>query len=165
MADEAHEQEAAGDAQQPQEPAGEPVGGTGGTEATEGGTGAQEGALSPNREAAKRRRQLREVEAERDALRERLDSYDRAEVERLAADHLADPGDLWLSTSIADLRSDDGALDTEKVAAELARVTAERPHWRKQPPRPEVHQGAGRGALEPDHAASFGERLRRAGGG
>ena len=162
MAEEAHEQEAAGNAQEPQQPAGEPVGGTGGTEATEGGTGAQEGALSPNREAAKRRRQLREVEAERDTLRSRLDSYDRAEVERLAADHLADPGDLWLSTSIADLRSDDGALDAEKVTAELDKITTERPHWRKQSPRPEVHQGARR---EVPEAPSFGQTVKRALGG
>jgi len=126
MAEEAHEQEAAGTAQEPREPAGAPVGGTGGTEATEGGT-AQEGALSPNREAAKRRRQLREVEAERDTLRSRLDSYDRAEVERLAADRLADPGDLWLSTSIEALRGDDGALDAEKVTAELDKITTDAP--------------------------------------
>src|SRR4051794_35197589 len=36
-------------------------------------------------EAASRRRQLREAEAERDALRERVDQHDREAVERIAS--------------------------------------------------------------------------------
>ena len=41
------------------------------------------------------RRQLRQVEAERDALRERVDAHDREAVERIAVATLSDPSDLW----------------------------------------------------------------------
>ena len=57
-------------------------------------------------------------------MRERLDRVDRTEVERLAGEHLADPADLWLSTSLDALRGEDGEIDATKVEAELTRVTA-----------------------------------------
>ena len=45
-------------------------------------------------EVAKWRTRLREVEQERDQLRERIDGMHRAQVESIAAAHLAVPADL-----------------------------------------------------------------------
>ncbi|MEU7764355.1 hypothetical protein AB0B25_04450 [Nocardia sp. NPDC049190] len=86
-----------------------------------------------NREAAKYRRQLRDTEAERDSLRERVTTYERAEVERLVADHLADPADLWVSGVELDaLRGKDGAIDQDKVKTAVAELLEQRPHWQKR---------------------------------
>jgi hypothetical protein len=49
------------------------------------------------REAASRSRELRAIEAERDALRERVAGYERDAVTRLAAGRLAHPGALLLA--------------------------------------------------------------------
>ncbi|PPJ24147.1 hypothetical protein C5E45_28280 [Nocardia nova] len=107
-----------------------------------------------NREAARYRRQLRDTEAERDALRERITGYERAEAERLAADVLTDPADLWAAgVKLDDLRSEDGALDAEKVTAAVAGIAEARPHWRRPPtPRPDRRQGGGQ------HDATGGRR-------
>ena len=88
-----------------------------------------------NAEAARRRRQLREVEAERDALRARLDATHRALVEQQAADLFADPSDLRHAASIDDLRGDDGLIDPERAEATMNAVLAHKPHWRKAPDR------------------------------
>lgn len=91
-----------------------------------------------NREAAKYRRQLREAETERDGLRERVTAYERAEVERLAADRLTDPADLWTGgTDLETLRGKDGRIDPEKVRAAIDGVLEAHPHWqrsRRTPP-------------------------------
>jgi hypothetical protein len=127
-----------------------------------GPTGGTDG---PNAEAARRRRQLREVEAERDQLRERLDATHRALVEQQAADLFADPSDLWHATPIEELRGDDGLIDPEKAEAAMNAVLEQKPHWRKEPEEPEpepgfpdVHQGP-RGSQEPP-APSFGAQLK-----
>lgn len=85
-----------------------------------------------NREAAKYRRQLRDTENERDTLRERVTGYERAEVERLVADRLADPADLWVAgTELDSLRGKDGAIAPEKVKAAVAELLEQRPHWKR----------------------------------
>ncbi|UAK35201.1 hypothetical protein K8O92_16080 [Nocardia asteroides] len=93
-----------------------------------------------NREAAKYRRQLRETETERDALRERVTAYERTEVERLAADRLADPSDLWTGgTDLETLRGKDGAIDPAKVGKAIEGVLESHPHWQRATrPRPAV---------------------------
>ena len=78
---------------------------------------------------------LREVEAERDALRARLDATHRALVEQQAADLFADPSDLRHAASIDDLRGDDGLIDPERAEATMNAVLAHKPHWRKAPDR------------------------------
>jgi hypothetical protein len=120
-----------------------------------------------NAEAAKWRRQLREAEAERDALRARLDDTHRVMVETEAAVRFVEPRDVWALTSIDALRGDDGLVDLERVQAEFDRIEQDRPHWRKQPepePQPngfpEMHQGA-RATPEPP-PPSFGNQLQRA---
>ncbi len=114
-------------------PDGEPVG--------SGAPGDRIGALS--REAAGRRRQLREtedrvreVEAERDALRAQLDARDRQEIERIATTaeswgtRLRDPADLWMiEPDLTAFRDEEGALDPARVRAVVGRIAQERPHW------------------------------------
>ena len=115
------------------------------------------------REAAMRRRQLRETEAERDALRQRLDERDRADVERLAGERFTDPRDVWAVTGLDELRADDGTIDMEKVKAEFSRIEKDRPHWRKSAnPMPDLHAGARPQAPEPP---SFGATVKKALGG
>lgn len=109
-------------------------------------------------EAASRRRQLRTVEAERDALRERVDTHDRAEVERLATGRLANPADAWLAIgSLDELRGADGVLDQARVEAGLGRIVQERPHWAAATRMPDLHQGARAPERE---APSFGQALK-----
>ncbi|OKH86037.1 hypothetical protein EB75_09620 [Mycobacterium sp. ST-F2] len=105
-----------------------------------------------NREAAKYRRKLRETEAERDTLVQRLESMQRAEAERLAGEHLAKGVALWLGdTALADLLNGDGNVDPDKVAHRASQVRDEfglYPPNRKQNyvPREGGNPQAGRGS-------------------
>ncbi|CDO05439.1 hypothetical protein C1S82_13015 [Mycolicibacterium cosmeticum] len=83
-----------------------------------------------NREAAKYRRQLREAEAQRDALAERLGVIQRNEAERVARKHLADPADLWRDgLEMAALLDENGNLDPAKVEEASQAVLAAHRHW------------------------------------
>jgi len=84
---------------------------------------------NPNREAAKYRTQLREVEGERDTLQSQIDARNRAAVERIAAEHLAVPGDLFDlgEVDLADMLTDDGAPDAEAVQEAAATMLEDRP--------------------------------------
>lgn len=74
-----------------------------------------------SRREARYRTQLRETEAERDTLRATVESMQRREVERLAADHITKPAALWTAgTELAALLTDTGAVDPEKVATAAA---------------------------------------------
>jgi len=79
------------------------------------------------REAAKYRRRLREVEAERDRLAEQVEALQRAEIERLSyAEHRVKGAAIWAGGyQVADLIGDDGRPDESKVAA-AAKDVAER---------------------------------------
>lgn len=72
----------------------------------------------PNAEAARYRTQLRDAEAERDTLRGRVETMQRAEVERLAADaKLTVPSAVWRAgVELADLLDDEGNLDPDKAS-------------------------------------------------
>lgn len=111
-------------------------------------------------EAASRRRQLRTAEAERDQLRERVDTHDRAEVERLVAGALADPTDVWGAVELDALR-EGGAVAEAKVNEAVAALLESKPHYAKPMARPNLHQGA----RQPERAApSFGQALKSGGG-
>ncbi|QFS89120.1 hypothetical protein FIV07_00100 [Mycobacterium sp. THAF192] len=80
-----------------------------------------------SRRDIKYRERLRETEAERDTLRATVETMQRREVERLAAEHLVKPGSLWtVGVELANLLDDDGAVDPEKVSA--AAVDARQQH-------------------------------------
>lgn len=113
-------------------------------------------------EAASRRRSLRQVEAERDALRERVDAHDRASAERIAGRRMAEGADLWVVTNLGELRDDDGELDPDRVKVAVDDVLTRRPHWRKPAePSPDLHPGA-RPVVE--EGPSFGAAIRKAAG-
>ena len=111
-------------------------------------------------EAARRRRQLREVEGERDQLLARVDQHDVAQVERLAAGQLVDASDIWIVASLEELRDDDGAVDVDKVREQVADVVKKRPHWLKpsEDAADHFHAGARAPVVEPP---SFGSSLKR----
>lgn len=89
---------------------------------------------SPNREAAKYRRQLREAEAERDQLRSQVETMQTAEVERRVSDALETPSDVWLAgVNLADVLGDDGHVDESKLDQAVLQVTTEHPGWSKRP--------------------------------
>lgn len=72
----------------------------------------------PGREAARYRRQLREVEAERDGLAVQLEALRRAEVDQLTGAVGVRPEALWAAgTNMADLLAEDGTIDPERVGA------------------------------------------------
>lgn len=79
------------------------------------------------REAAKYRRRLREVEAERDRLAEQVQALQQAEIERLSyAEHRVKGAALWAGGyKVSDLIGEDGRPDETKVAA-AAKDVAER---------------------------------------
>jgi len=91
-----------------------------GDESREGGAGA---------EAARYRRQLRSVEAERDGLREQLAAAHRREVDRLASVHLAVAADLFTigGVDLADLVDAHGMVDEQAVLAAATALLETRP--------------------------------------
>ncbi|MEP9391677.1 hypothetical protein ABLE94_05355 [Gordonia sp. VNK1] len=70
----------------------------------------------PSKREARYRLQLREAQAERDTLAERLEALQRSEVERLAADLIEKPAALWTAgVKLDTLVGDDGTIDADKV--------------------------------------------------
>ncbi len=117
--------------------------------ATDGQTATAEGgntgeAHQSNKEA-RYRVERNEARAERDALAQRVERMQRAEVERLAADALSHPADLFSlsGNGLADYLTDDGDVDANKVAADVAEILAERPGLRKRMPGYDPSQGYG----------------------
>lgn len=85
------------------------------------------------------REQLRAAEAERDTLRNTVETMQRAEVERLAASHLKKPAALWTAgVELASLLGDDGTVDPERV---LAAAQAARDQLGLEDPQARLHRG------------------------
>lgn len=107
---------------------------------------------NPGAEAANYRRQLRDVETERDTLTEQLATSRRQHVEALlaagsdlrpnregdAVPTLHDPADLWgiLGVDVASLYDDDGSLDREVLATHLREAATARPYLTRVPAAP-----------------------------
>ncbi|MGV0906977.1 hypothetical protein [Mycobacterium novum] len=102
------------------------------------------GSQRPKREA-RYRVERNEARAERDALAQRVEQFQRAEVERLAAETMSQPADLFSlsGNALADYLTEDGDVDPDKVAADVAALLAERPGLRKQSPPLDPSQGSG----------------------
>lgn len=92
-----------------------------------------------NPEAAKYRTRLRETEAQRDALAARVETFQRADVHRLAAGHLSEPGDLFDvgGTTLAELLDEDGNVDEQLVTDAITALLQSRPGLGK--PQPQKH--------------------------
>lgn len=103
--------------------------------------------------------------SERDAAREdlaaastRIERMLRAEVERLAADALSHPADLFSlsGNGVADYLTEAGDVDADKVAADVAAVLAERPGLRKGSPLVDPTRGTGGRQAPPKAEPSWG---------
>lgn len=107
--------------------------------------------------------------SERDAAREQVARFQLAEVERLAAESLAMPGDLFSlsGNTLADYLGEDGNVDPDKVAADVAAIVAERPGLLKPQPIRGYDPSQGRGGREPQAAPvepKFADLFKRAEG-
>lgn len=102
-----------------------------------------ESASAPNREA-RYRVERNDARAERDALAERLQRYQRAEVERLASE-LSEPGDVFTLSgkSLTDFLAESGDIDTDSVATAVADILTTRPGMRKLQLATDPTQGTG----------------------
>jgi hypothetical protein len=105
---------------------------------------------------------------ERNAAREelltangRIERMQRAEVERLASEHLSMPGDVFSlsGNELADYLTEDGEVDAEKVAADVAAVLAERPGLRRNALAVDPTQGTG-GAPAKSSPASWSDLFK-----
>lgn len=86
-------------------------------------------------EAKRYRLRLRDTEAERDRLVERVARFETAEAERVArAEGAAVPGDVLGLLRLDELRDDDGELDRDLVRDGVRDVLRERPTWRSPAP-------------------------------
>lgn len=80
-----------------------------------------------NREAARYRTQLRQVEAERDRLAGQVEALQRQAIERLVVEtHRGKPAGLWASgVTVADLVNEDGTVNPDKVKQAWDKAAAE----------------------------------------
>ncbi|QZT56758.1 hypothetical protein [Mycolicibacterium austroafricanum] len=102
------------------------------SDATPEGSDSESDDAGLSRRDIKYRERLRETEAERDQLRATVETMQRREVERLAAEHLVKPGSLWtVGVELENLLDDDGAVDPEKVRA--AALDARQQHGLEDP--------------------------------
>ena len=122
--------------------------------------GVETGEPSGNREAAKYRTRLREAEAQRDALAQRVERFQRNEIEHIARAHLASPADLLTlsGNQLSDYLTESGDIDPEKINADAAVILAERPGLRKPVPATDPTQGHGSPA--PRDEPSWGALLQ-----
>jgi len=117
------------------------------------------------RESQKLRERLRAAEEDAERAITQLGALKHSEVERLAGEHLVDPGDVWRAG--ADFLDEYGAVDPSKVAEAAKGLTAEKPHLAKPqsapPPSDRPVEGLRAGATparEPTPAASWQSVIR-----
>lgn len=113
-----------------------------------------------NREA-RYRVERNEARAALEAAHAVIESYQRAEVERLAAD-LAAPDDLMTvgGVSLADLLTEGGQVDSAAVAASVAALLEQRPGLARNPRVPATDPTQGTGSERGHHAPSFADLFR-----
>lgn len=111
-----------------------------------------------NREA-RYRTERNEARAQLAELTERIGRMQEAEVTRLAADYLAQPGDLVLFGRLPDVIGDDGVVDPAKVKVAAGELIADRPGLAKGARVPVQSFGQGRRASG-DSGTTWGTVLR-----
>lgn len=121
---------------------------TGSESAADGPDGLPEGNDTGEAQKGKREARYRvernEARAERDALAQRVERMQRAEVERIASEHLAAPADFWLSDNdVSAYLTDDGEVDPERVSEDARLLISERPRLGKHSPAFDPMQGQG----------------------
>jgi hypothetical protein len=124
------------------------------------GTGeAGNGSQRQNREA-RYRVERNEARAERDELAQRVETLLTREAERVAAQHLAEPADLFTlgGVTVRDLLDERGDIDPEKVDAVATQILGTRPGLSRLAPATDPSQGHG-GTPEPKTELSWGALL------
>ncbi|WP_241472268.1 hypothetical protein [Mycolicibacterium neoaurum] len=111
---------------------------------------------------ARYRVERNQARGERDALAERVERMQRAEVERLAADALSHPADLFSlsGNGVADYLTEAGDVDAAKVAADVAAVLAERPGLKRHAPAFDPTVGTGGRTTPPKATPSWSALIR-----
>lgn len=94
---------------------------------------------------ARFRRERNEARAEVATLAERIAGYQRAEVERIAAETMAHASDVFSlsGNDVTDYLTDDGHIDADKVKADVAAILAERPGLARRASATDPSQGSG----------------------
>ena len=116
------------------------------------------------KEAAGRRRALRETEAQRAQVEAQRNGAERKLVKYLAKDRLADPSDWTDGLDLDTLRGENGEISEDRIDEVLADVVTAKPHWGRKAdePRPSTepaptHQGV---RPQPPADRSVGDALR-----
>jgi len=110
-------------------------------------------------EARKYRHRAQAAEAERDALRGRLEHMQRSQVERLASAKLTDASDIWRDgAELADLLDENGNIDHSKVDRLASTLVDAHRHWgvHHQSQRNMFNYGMLSGATPPDNLSKRG---------
>lgn len=112
----------------------------------------------------KLRRRAQSAERERDALRERVERYQRREVENIAAQRLLDGRDVWASgATLSQMLNDSGDVDPTKVERVVLDLVQSRPHWSKgtiaAAPASQVTFGATKPDTEGEQAPTWKDLL------
>lgn len=107
-----------------------------------------------------------EARGERDALAEKVARFQRAEIERIASESLAVPADLLAlsGNEIGDYLTEDGSVDPDKVAADVAAILAERPGLGKPRPILGFDPSMGLGGKPSKGEPTFADLLKSAAG-
>ncbi len=117
-----------------------------------------------NAEAARWRTRLRTTEAELTTARTRLETLQRAEVERLASDTLAQGSDVFTVAGIAldEVLTPEGTVDADLVRMAVAQLVATRPglHKGAKQVAPDVGQG-NRGTAGASSGRSWSDIIAR----
>ena len=104
-----------------------------------------ETASNPNAEAIKYRLRAREAEAALATAQARIELLQRAEVERVASEHLSHPSDIFTMSGndLVSFLDDNGSVDLGKITADVGAILAERPGLRKSAAAVDPSQGMG----------------------
>jgi len=125
-------------------------------EAKEADGGATDGNRTDESEPAGRdgryRRSLKAAERTNERLSRALEAMQTAEVQRIAADRLADPSDLFINAKLADMLDTDDRVDPDRVNAAVDNLLVAKPHW--EAARPHYAGELRSGASEPPMAQS-----------
>lgn len=105
---------------------------TGTTQESIGENEPQTEAGKASREAARYRTERNQLRDELTQANERIERYQRAEVERLASE-LAEPSDVFALSgkAVSDFLGESGDIDPEAVSAAIADIVATRPGLRR----------------------------------
>ncbi|MFC6009579.1 hypothetical protein [Nocardia lasii] len=135
---------------------------------TGNGNVATPGAAAPRTEVvqtgskeARYRVERNNARAEVEALTARIEGYQRAEVERIAAKNLAAPGDVFTigDKTLADFLTAEGGVDTAAVESVAQAIIGERPGLGTRQRATDFTQGSGNPGTPVKASPSWGEFL------